>query len=225
MTASVTASGVLVEWLGELRGSTDAIGGKAASLDRLARLGFEIPPGFCVTTAAFAAHLAAVRELGPLDEALAALPDEAARAAIVDLVAGSASPATFATAVGAAVSALTGASGVRLAVASSAIGEDGKAASYAGLHDTELGLAVDEVEPAIRRCWSSLWSAAAVAYRRRRSLPYAAAAMAVVVQTLVPAAASAVVFTRSPGHRAGRPDRDQRDWRARRADGLGAGHA
>jgi rifampicin phosphotransferase len=198
MTASVTASGALIEWLGELQGSIDAVGGKAASLDRLARLGFDIPPGFCVTTTAFAAHLAGIREGGPLDEALAALPDEDARALIVDLVGSTVAPIAITRAVAEALERLTDGTAIRLAVRSSAIGEDGKAASYAGLHETELGLAADEVEAAVRRCWSSLWSAAAVAYRRRRSLPDAGAAMAVVVQALVPAVASAVVFTRHP---------------------------
>jgi len=84
------------------------------------------------------------------------------------------------------------------AVRSSAIGEDGKATSFAGLHDTELGLAAADVEAAVRRCWSSLWSGAAVAYRGRHSLPLDDASMAVVVQALVPADASAVVFTRHP---------------------------
>lgn len=37
-----------VEWLGAAEGDATALGGKAASLDRLAKLGFRIPPGFCL---------------------------------------------------------------------------------------------------------------------------------------------------------------------------------
>jgi phosphoenolpyruvate synthase/pyruvate phosphate dikinase len=44
----------------------------------------------------------------------------------------------------------------------------------------------------------SLWSRAAVSYRARRGLPFDGIAMAVVVQALIPAEASAVVFTRHP---------------------------
>ena len=84
------------------------------------------------------------------------------------------------------------------AVRSLALDEDGIAASFAGLHETELGRGVDEVEAAIRRCWLSLWSPAAVSYRARRNLPFDGIAMAVVVQALIPAEASAVVFTRHP---------------------------
>lgn len=71
-------------------------------------------------------------------------------------------------------------------------------ASFAGLHDTELGRGRDEVEAAVRRCWLSLWSTAAVSYRDRRGLPFDGIAMAVVVQALIPADASAVVFTSHP---------------------------
>src|SRR6185436_19843346 len=85
-----------------------------------------------------------------------------------------------------------------LAVRSSGVAEDGAAASFAGLHDTELGLTVDEVAPAILRCWASLWSERAVGYRARRGMALDGDAMAVVVQALVPARAAAIVFTRHP---------------------------
>lgn len=70
MNAPVTASPGPIEWLGAPRGPAPVVevGGKAASLDRLARDGFLIPPGFCLTTAAFAAHVAAVAERTPLGE-------------------------------------------------------------------------------------------------------------------------------------------------------------
>jgi rifampicin phosphotransferase len=200
MNASVTASSGPIEWLGELRGTTnpDEVGGKAASLDQLARLGFLIPPGFCLTTAAFHAHLATIAEHAPLTAALARLPDEQARLAVVDIVRHSPAPASIQEALGDGLASLAAAGETSFAVRSSALGEDGASASYAGLHDTELGLAQDEVEPAVRRCWGSLWSAPAVAYRQARSLPLDGAAMAVVVQALVPAEIAAVVFTRHP---------------------------
>ena len=200
MNASVTASSGPIGWLGELGDPVPGVevGGKAASLDRLARLGFVIPPGFCLTTAAFSAHVAAVAERAPLAEALGALPDEAARATVVDLIRETPAPALICDSLRLALARMAAAGETSFAVRSSAVGEDGATASYAGLHDTELGLAADDVEPAVRRCWSSLWSAAAVAYRQARSLPTDDVAMAVVVQALVPADAAAVVFTRHP---------------------------
>ena len=87
---------------------------------------------------------------------------------------------------------------VRLAVRSSGVAEDGTTASFAGLHDTELGLTAAEVGPAVLRCWASLWSDRAIGYRTRRGLALDGGAMAVVVQALVPAQAAAVAFTRHP---------------------------
>lgn len=178
----------LIAWLGEADRGAESIGGKGASLDRLAKLGFRVPPGFCLTTAAFEAQAPA----GVIDPAA-----RAERLALAPL-----SP-NVAAALSAAVERLAAdvtAAGFepRFAVRSSAIGEDGSAASYAGLHETELDVAPHDVDGAVRRCWASLWSAAAVAYRERRSLDATGAAMAVVVQALVPADAAAVVFTRHP---------------------------
>ena len=87
---------------------------------------------------------------------------------------------------------------LRLAVRSSGVAEDSAAASFAGLHDTELDLTADEVPAAILRCWASLWSDRAIGYRTRRGLPLDGGAMAVVIQALVPALAAAVAFTRHP---------------------------
>jgi pyruvate,water dikinase len=107
--------------------------------------------------------------------------------------------AALATAIDALVGELAAAGfAARFAVRSSAIAEDGAASSYAGLHETELDVPPAGIDAAVRRCWASLWSPPAIAYRRRRELSAADAAMAVVVQALVPADASAVVFTRHP---------------------------
>ncbi len=47
----------MVAWLDEADVERDRIGGKAASLNRLASFGFRIPPGFCLTTDAFAVQV------------------------------------------------------------------------------------------------------------------------------------------------------------------------
>lgn len=172
------ADAPLVEWLGSAESGAEALGGKGASLDRLARLGFRVPPGFCLTTQAFRRQTASVADPQLVPEVA-----EALRGAIERLV------AQVATTPGAIP---------RFAVRSSAIGEDGSAASYAGLHETELDVEPAGIAAAVRRCWASLWSPAAVAYRAGRGLDPRDAAMAVVVQALVPADASAVAFTRHP---------------------------
>ena len=192
-----------IEWLGEADGGVELLGGKAASIDRLARLGVATPPGFCVTTLAFRQQLLDGPEGVQAMRALAKLPDEDARATLVSLATGTHLRPDIDAAVAAALDRLDarapwGAGPGQLAVRSSAVGEDGALSSFAGMHDTELGVGREEVIPAVRRCWASLWSARAVGYRRMRSRPLDGGAMAVVVQVLVPATAAAVVFTRHP---------------------------
>lgn len=184
-------SGALIEWLGSAGSGSSALGGKAASLDRLGRMGFRIPPGFCLTTTAFRLQLDAVA--GTIADTAAASRME-----------GEPLQRTIALPLAAAVARLceltreAGTSDPRFAVRSSAIGEDGADASYAGLHETELGVAAHDIDAAVRRCWASLWSGPAMAYRARRGLPLDGGAMGVVVQTLVPADAAIVAFTRHP---------------------------
>jgi len=191
----------ILAWLGAVEGDAGLVGGKAASLDALARLGFRIPPGFCLTTRAFDAQLAG---LPSATAALGRLPDEAARAELTTAFETAPLGGDVAAALDEAVARLSsdlealGASPVRFAVRSSGIGEDSSAASFAGLHETELGVAPDGVADSVRRCWASLWSPAALAYRQRKGLALDGGGMAVVVQALVPADAAAVVFTRHP---------------------------
>jgi rifampicin phosphotransferase len=192
-----------VVWLDGSDLDVTRLGGKAVSLNRLARAGFRIPPGFCLTTEAFATHVATIPDNAILDEDPGALADEITRAALVgEMLRGPLSP-TVSTDLRGPLGRLAdqplGSDGPPLlAVRSSAVAEDGTSASFAGLHDTELGLTADEVEPAILGCWASLWSDRAVAYRARRGLALDGGAMAVVVQSLVPALSAAVAFTRHP---------------------------
>jgi rifampicin phosphotransferase len=197
--------------LGAAPNGDPQLGGKAASLDRLARSGYAIPPGFCLTADAYQALLATVDDSSALAAAIAALPDEGARLSILETLAATPTPPAVGGALAVALTDLDtelrtlagGGSGEpappsTFAVRSSALDEDSVQASFAGLHETELGRTADEVEAAVRRCWLSLWSPAAVGYRARRGLPFDDIAMAVVVQALIPADASAVVFTRHP---------------------------
>ncbi|HEX5241493.1 MAG TPA: PEP/pyruvate-binding domain-containing protein [Candidatus Limnocylindrales bacterium] len=194
---------VLVEWLGSAS-DPEALGGKGASLDRLARLGFRIPPGFCLTTEAFRTQLRSMPQASALLSRLAASNDPSLGAELAATLTEAALSTDIDEPLRSALATLDEGArarsgrAARLAVRSSAIGEDSSAASYAGLHETELDRSVDEIPAAIRRCWASLWSAPALAYRTRRQLPLDGAAMAVVVQELVPADAAAVAFTRHP---------------------------
>src|SRR5262249_23272466 len=71
-------------------------------------------------------------------------------------------------------------------------------ASFAGLHDTYLDVRGDAaVIDAVKRCWASLWTARALAYRKTQgfdSFP----SIAVVVQAMVESEVSGVMFTANP---------------------------
>lgn len=193
-------------WLGEAI-DPEPLGGKGANLDRLTRLGFPVPRGFCLTTAAYHRYIDAYGLGGRVAALAAALPAESARQELASLARAFPFPPDLDAAIGEAVDLLTSSPDPvdLLAVRSSAVGEDTAAASFAGQHESVLGVRAPRVFDAIGTCWASLWSPRAVAYRLRRGLGFANAAMAVVVQGMVPAEASAVVFTRDPV--SGREDR------------------
>ena len=194
----------MVAWLDDTDVERGLIGGKAASLNRLASFGFRIPPGFCLTTNAFAMQAASLPGSELLRSDPAALLDASTRDALIEaMTAGPLSPVVAAALAGplerlAGLGLGTAGGRPLLAVRSSGVAEDGAAASFAGLHDTELRLTPGEVAPAVLRCWASLWSERAIGYRVRRGLAVDGDAMAVVVQALVPARAAAIVFTRHP---------------------------
>lgn len=88
--------------------------------------------------------------------------------------------------------------GARLAVRSSAIGEDAADSSFAGLYHTSLDVTgFDAVLAAIETCWASYSDVAAMKYREQRA-ERPDGAMAVVVQEMVHGQWSGVSFTANP---------------------------
>lgn len=88
--------------------------------------------------------------------------------------------------------------GARVAVRSSAVDEDGAGASFAGQHESYLNVAgLNAVAAAVARCWQSARAPRALEYRRRQGLS-PEVRLAVLVQRLVGADVSAVVFSADP---------------------------
>ena len=179
-----------------------SVGGKGLNLIRLTRAGFRVPPGFVVTTDAYAAHVAAneieaviagaTEALDPSD----AVALEAASAAIRAAFAAGAMPVDVRAAI---LTAATGREDTPLAVRSSATAEDLPELSFAGQQDTYLNvIGPDHLLRAVVDCWSSLWTARAIGYRLRNEIAGTDMGLAVVVQELVAAQASGVLFTADP---------------------------
>jgi pyruvate,water dikinase len=71
--------------------------------------------------------------------------------------------------------------------------------SFAGQHDTYLNVRGEAaLVEAIRRCWASLWTARAIGYRKQMQIDQRTVAMGVVVQVMVPADVSGILFTANP---------------------------
>jgi pyruvate,water dikinase len=86
-------------------------------------------------------------------------------------------------------------------VRSSAPEEDTAKASFAGLHESYINISgLDAIMEHIRKVWASLWSDAALLYRREIGLSVEKSAMAVVIQEIVAGDRSGVVFTQSPNN-------------------------
>ena len=167
-------------------------GGKAANLSKLLGWGFPVPPGFVVTTAAYDAVVTR-NELEPAI-AGAARPDgpAAIRAAF--------EKATMAAHLERDILSAYRALGAgAVAVRSSATAEDLPEAAFAGQQETFLGINDESaLLAAVRRCWASLWSDPAIAYRRHHGMAAMPVKLAVIVQRLVPADAAGVLFTANP---------------------------
>jgi pyruvate,water dikinase len=179
------------------------VGGKGAHLGGLTRIeGIRVPAGFCVTTDAFRRIMA---EAPSVDERLDQLsrlnPDAPAigtlSAQVRQIIEGIAIPADLAAEITGALARLG--ENAAYAVRSSATAEDLPTASFAGQQDTYLNV----VGPAailqhVSRCWASLFTERAVAYRQRNGVDHRTVRMAVVVQQMVFPQAAGVLFTADP---------------------------
>jgi pyruvate,water dikinase len=193
-----------IAWMHNGKLPREEVGGKGASLSDLMSAGFKVPDGFCVTADGYR-HFANVTGiearvapiLASLDTADAAALRHASET-VSGFVRETELPADLQDEIRQAHAQLTTTMGSHYAVRSSAISEDGSAASFAGLYESYLNMVGDhEVLDAVHRCYVSLWSQRAVSYRANRG-GGADEAMAVVVMKLVPSETSGIAFTAHP---------------------------
>ena len=185
------------------------VGGKNASLGELIRslqpLGVRVPGGFAITAAAWRLLLAAngleeqlIAALAGVDgRDLAAL--QAAGAAARRLLLAAEPPRELVAAIQAAYRAMATTMGpAAVAVRSSATAEDLPEASFAGQQETFLNICGEEaLLAACRRCWASLFTDRAIAYRQMQGFGHHAVALSIGVQRMVRSdlASSGVMFT------------------------------
>jgi pyruvate,water dikinase len=183
-----------------------AVGGKGGSLGELTRAGVGVPPGFVVRTGAFEGLLSTLEREEPVRSSVEALADQeldriqSISERVRSRFENSSLPRELQAEIVAAHAWLCSeAPNLPLAVRSSATTEDAEDASFAGLQDTYLWVTGAEAAlHFVRSCWASIYSVRSIAYRRKRGIPEDKVAMAVVVQRMVDARSSGVMFTRSP---------------------------
>ncbi|OZM81844.1 PEP/pyruvate-binding domain-containing protein [Pseudonocardia sp. MH-G8] len=163
-------------------------GGKGANLGELVRAGFPVPDGVVISTDAYAAVVAhAGLEPAAAGEDGAALREAFAAVGI---------PGALRESI---LEAYAGLGSGPVAVRSSATAEDLPGAAFAGQQDTYLNVVgADALLDAVRRCWGSLWTERAIAYRARRDIAQDGVRIAVVVQQMVVSEYAGVLFTANP---------------------------
>lgn len=179
------------------------VGGKAMGLGSLLREGLEVPPGFAVSTEAYRDSVIrpgiASEVVRILDGAVSTAEEHDASVRIAALFERAEMADEVSTAIALAYRRLGRGEDVPVAVRSSATAEDTAEASFAGQQETYLWIrGADEVVRAVRRCWGSLFTPQAIAYRRHFGTSNRDLAMAVVVQRMVDAAAAGVMITLDP---------------------------
>jgi pyruvate,water dikinase len=193
----------LVVWTGEEDPAVLA-GGKMARLGELTRAGLRVPRSFVVTTEGYGRHMAASGLGARIGEMLGGLgdrPDYPALQAVAGRIGEAFGAVPVCEPVAAAIAEAydelcvrCGTAEVPAAVRSSAPGEDSDEASFAGMFDSFLGVrGARRVIDAVRSCWTSRYSARALAYRSEPG-----ARMAVGVAELVDARSSGVAFSVHP---------------------------
>jgi pyruvate,water dikinase len=85
-----------------------------------------------------------------------------------------------------------------VAVRSSATAEDLPDASFAGQQETFLNVTEENLLDRVRECWASLFTQRAIYYRQEQGFDHSAVNIAVVVQKMVDAEKSGVMFTSHP---------------------------
>ncbi|WP_037305825.1 phosphoenolpyruvate synthase [Amycolatopsis orientalis] len=189
----------------------ESAGGKGANLGELIGAGFSVPPGFVVLREAYLASLdeAGVRaEIAALHEKAIASADAPEQlSALCDELAALVHRAGMTGEILAEATAAYHGIGqsTPIAVRSSATGEDGAEASFAGMNASYTNVWGDNaVRERIIDCWASLFSPRVIGYRASRGFT-GEPAIAVVVQKMIPAERSGVLFTADP--RSGDRDR------------------
>ncbi|MXV60854.1 phosphoenolpyruvate synthase [Natronorubrum sp. JWXQ-INN-674] len=192
-----------VLWLDEISADDlEKVGGKGASLGELTGAGLPVPPGFVVTAGTYRSFI----EEAEIDEELfeavdVDVDDSSALANAADRAQELIIETPFPDDLREEILESYGRVGdgeAFVAVRSSATAEDLPDASFAGQQETFLNVTEENLLDRVRECWASLFTQRAIYYRQEQGFDHSAVNIAVVVQQMVDAQKSGVMFTSHP---------------------------
>ncbi len=184
------------------------VGGKCASLGELLKAQIPVPPGFAITTDAYVDFL---RENNLTEKVLDRLTSieagntdsiEAASSDIREWIEAGKMSEFMEDVIAEQYRLLARRArtpALPVAVRSSATAEDLPGASFAGQQDTYLWIrGVDDLMHSVKRCWASLFSPRAIAYRIGMGFDHRIVQISVAVQKMVRSFTAGVMFTLNP---------------------------
>ena len=215
-----------IKWFSELnKNSGKFAGGKGANLAEIFNLKIPVPPGFVVTAQAYNYFIEKAELKTKIEELLNSIDyentskldeitkkirklitDEKLPKEIEEEITDSyqaLDAPDFSKAKGSALDILkNSAEPVFVAVRSSATAEDLADASFAGQQDTYLNIkGNDAVLEHIKKCFASLYTSRATYYRNKKGFEHGKVSLAVVVQKMVDADKSGVIFSKDPSYK------------------------
>lgn len=204
---------MVLNWQEAYEAGSAIVGGKAWNLGRLVRYGFTVPPGVALIAVAYEEFI----EQNGLRELIKQVAEQVSPESLacgevnkeLRILRERIETGTMPPALAEQIAQALGEAGLLaspLAIRSSATCEDSGEASFAGIHDSFLNVrGLPDILAAIQKCYASIWSERAVAYRRKLGISDLEVAPGMVLMQMAPAVSAGVAFSCDP--RSGREER------------------
>lgn len=195
------AAPLIVAFPGAAQANPTEVGGKAASLIRMAEARFPVPSGVVLTTAFFTPWYDAIKASATWTQLTESAPGE--WASLCSTLKSSAESLPLTVSQQSALDAvlrildLPG-DGVCVAVRSSSPEEDLTSASFAGGYETRLGVQPDDLAGAVRYCFASSLDARVLMYKTAHGFDPWSPRIAVIVQRQIVSDVAGVGFSLNP---------------------------
>ncbi|MFZ5447173.1 MAG: PEP/pyruvate-binding domain-containing protein [Thermodesulfobacteriota bacterium] len=190
------------------REMADGVGSKMANLGEITSQlpELSVPPGFAITAAAYEQFMSHNRLIDEINRLLQSMAEEEISdlyrksSEIQRLIINADLPPELAEAISRAYADLESAAGpgVRVALRSSAIGEDAADTSFAGQYHSELNVSAENLQTVYKEVLASKYALTALSYRLHKGLRDEDVAMCVGCMAMVDSACGGVMYSRDP---------------------------